>query len=371
MSDLTARKRSSAPPQSEGDGLWRYYEAHRADLEDFWAREHSPVRHEREYRMFGRAVHLRTNAAQVLAAADLCQPLYSAAPPDGQPPINIRVVVNAAPPAAPGPVPDELARYIQYTGDGDWMAMLLGAWGHCQIDLARARALAVITPDLAARPELVSQWLLNTILTNLFMAGGLAMLHATCLVRDERALLLMAPHNSGKSTTALRLALAGNRLLSDSQVYVSAAEAPLGLQLLGFPVGRVKLRADMARDFPQVRPLLEAEQVRHETKYTLDLRQLDPALVQDSVVRPVGIDVCLLRRGAGQPTRRLPAGREEVLRAVVLNSLQTHTDEVWQRNLTVLEPLVERARWHHLEIGSQAEGIVQAVAELWAEAEGV
>jgi hypothetical protein len=251
------------------------------------------------------------------------------------------------------------------------MAVQLGAWGHFQIDLGRGEALAVLTPELARRPELASQWVLNTILTNLFMAGGLAMLHGTCLVRGQRALLLLAPHNSGKSTAALRLALSGWRLMSDSQVYVSPAGGPLGVQLMGFPVGRAKLRADMAEDFPELRPLLQAEAVRHETKYTLDLRQEDPALVQEDAARPAAIEVCLLSRASGGAgTRLAPLERAEALEALVRNSLHAHTEAVWRRNLKALEPLVEGAHWHRLVVGADPAGMIRLIEGLWDDSAG-
>jgi hypothetical protein len=362
-------------PSPTSAALRATYERHRDELEDFWSRGRSRPHQEREFLVFGRPVRLSSNAEDVLAAAEQCRAQYSTAPRVAETPLAIQVVVNPAP-VAPGPAPDELARHIQYTADGDWMAMLLGAWGHCQIDLREGRALAVLTPELAARPDLVSQWLLNTILTNLLMARGLAMLHATCLLRPraapaarglpgDHALLLMAPHNSGKSTTALRLALAGYRLLSDSQVYVAPADAPLGVQLMGFPVGRVRLREDVAQDFPELRPLLEAEAVRHETKYTLDLRRYNPALVQEAAVQPPVMDVCLLRRAPAGPARLTALGEAEVQRAVVLNSLHAHTEAVWERNLAVLAPLVERARWHRLEIGPAADEILAALERIW------
>jgi hypothetical protein len=137
------------------------------------------------------------------------------------------------------------------------------------------------------------------------------------------------------------------------------------VQLLGFPVGRVKLRADVAQDFPELRPVLQAQALRHETKFVLDLHEYDPALVQEAAVVPAVVDVCLLRRARAGGAHLKPVGGEEVLRAVVLNSLQTHTDAVWERNLAALQPLVERARWHRLEFGPEAGGLVQTLQALW------
>ena len=338
------------------------YARHEAALDDFWGRRHNRPRLMREFHVFGRPVRLSSNDEGVLAAGDLSRQLYSTAPAAAEPPLVVQFVVRDAP-IDPGPVPDDLVRHIQYSGEGYWLAMQLGAWGHCQVDLAAGRALAVLTPQLAQQPETVSRCLLNTIFNNLFTARGLSMLHATCLWREGRALLLMAPHNSGKSTTALRLILTGYTLVSDSQVYVARDEA--GIQLMGFPVGRIKLREDMLAEFPRLRPLWMTEQVREETKYTLDLRRLDPALVHAEAIRPSAVELCLLERSDDGRTRCAPATRTEVMEAVMVNSLHYDTADVWKRNLAPIGPLVDRARWHHLAMGAAPEGIVETIASLW------
>jgi hypothetical protein len=201
------------------------------------------------------------------------------------------------------------------------------------------------------------------VLTNFFIGGGYGMLHASCLFRDGRALLLVAPHNAGKSTTALRLALAGYRLVSDSMIFVP----PDGtrLHLLGFPVGRIKLRRDMVAAFPQVTPFLAPEPVGGEIKYSLDLRRLNAALVCTDAVAPGAVDLCLLARGADEQTRLLPVAESTLWEALMYNSLYYDTEAIWQRNLAQIERLVAHAAWHHLVIGSDPEQLVAALDTLW------
>jgi hypothetical protein len=270
--------------------------------------------------------------------------------------------VAQAGPTEPGPVPKDLFDHIQYTGDADWLAIQLGAWGTCHVNLAAGRAVAILAPQLAARPDLVGRCLLNTVITNFFIASGFAMLHASCLLQGSRALLLMAPHNTGKSTTALRLVLAGYRLLSDSMVFVPAHGE--GLDLYGFPVGKIKLRKDMIPAFPQLEPMLETEQVRGETKFSVDLRQIDPAWVQERAFSPSSIDVCLLAQNRRPETLLEPVARAAILEAAMVNSLFYDAREVWRRNWATIERLVDNANWYRLSIGSDPHGIVEAAARL-------
>jgi hypothetical protein len=234
---------------------------------------------------------------------------------------------------------------------------------------------------LADRPDLVSRHLLNTILTN-FAISQTCMLHCTGLIRNERALLLMAPHNSGKSTSALRLVLNGYRLLSDSQVYVRAESEERhagagfsprpagGVELLGFPVGKIKLRRDMVGEFPALAPYLSTEEVRDETKFSVDLRRYDPALVHESAFRPRRIDLCFLTRSDDNRTRLTPATYAEALKASVENSIFYDAPGVWRKNLAQIEGLLGQARLYHLEVGVSPEGIVRALETLGGDGEG-
>ena len=337
------------------------YARHAADLEDFWGRRDNDTTATRDFAVFGHCVRLASNQPGVLAAAEHSAPLYSTAPVVDAPPLLIRLVVRPTP-QTPGPLPQNLFSHITYTGADDWLAIQLGGWGHCQVDLSAGRALAVLSQELASEPEVVSRCLLNTLLNNFMTARGLSMLHATCLARDGRVLLLIAPHGTGKSTSALRLALAGYPLMSDSQMYIS--QQPDRLLLTGFPVGRVRLRRDMLADFPALHALLRPEEVRGETKFTLDLRRVDPALVRDTAVTPERVTLCLLTRHTGADTTLRAAARADVMDVAMQNSLHYARAEAWRANVAGIERLVDMAHAYHLTVGRDTQGLLDAIASL-------
>lgn len=344
-----------------GDELKQIFMEQAHTLEDFWGRRETIPQYERGFTLFGRPARLTSNHALALNALDHSLPLFSTAPATSHTPLSIQFIVRESP-HTPGPPPENLSAITRYTGLDSWLSIQLGAWGHCHIDTAKGTAIAILEPSLAERPDLISRHLLNTIFTNLLFGCGFAMLHCTGLIRDGRVLLLMAPHNSGKSTTALRLVLAGYQLLSDSQIYVSPDSDEL--ELLGFPVGKAKLRKDMVGEFPAVHPFLATEQVRNETKYSLDLRHLEPTWVHDSAFRPTAVDLCLLTRANTEQTQWVPATRLEAMNATIQNSIFYDTPQGWERNLTLIEKCLNHARFHHLRIGRKAEGIVATVNQL-------
>jgi hypothetical protein len=299
----------------------------------------------------------------VLEAAEFSQPLFSSAPLANREPFEIHFVVRPFP-NPPGPLPDNLFDRIQYSGYGGWLALNLGNWGHCHIDLDKGRAWAVLGPELGFRPEAVSRYLLNTILTNFMIAEGLAMIHATAVYRNGRVLLMMADHNNGKSTTALHLTLAGYAFVSDSQIYVEKKDD--AIHLYGFPVGRVKLRQDMLASFPRLATHLKSEPVRREMKFRLDLGLIDPHFVQDGVIRPEKVVLCLLSRGNRPATTWSPAAHSEALESAMVNSLFYDRPTGWKQNFERIEQLVNRADCFHLDLGTEVEGIISAVNELMA-----
>ena len=350
---------------------WReQYAARAADLEDFWGRRTFQPRHVREFRVFGRAATLASNEAAVLETLDYSLPLFSNAPDSDHPPFTLEVVVRPLPLPA-GESVEQVTDHVLYTGQGQWIAIHLGPWGHVFVDLGSGRATAIIAKELAARPDLFSLTVLNTVLLNFCLSNGFGMLHASCLWRDNRALLLMAPHNSGKSTTALRMVvLAGFSLVSDSMIHIVPESNPAFDPLLaGFPVRRIKLRADMVESFPAFRSFVRPERVRDEIKYVLDLERVDPGYVQTGAVRPSAVTLCLLSRGAGDETSWQPASTGEVAGAVMANSLFYDTAEVWRDNLAAIDRLLARARCYHLSIGRDPDRLVAAVETLWAQAD--
>lgn len=344
--------------------LEQLYGQHGHLLEDFWGRRENRPRFQRHFHLFGRLVQVLSNHERVMVAVEWSRVLFSKAPPAGGKGFTIQLVVRPGVQEV-GPPPENLFDYIQYSGYGAWLALHIGAWGQAFIDLEAGTAVVILTPELAARPDIVSRGVLNTVLTNFAIGSGFGMLHATGLVREEgRVLLLMAPHNSGKSTTALRLVMGGFRLLSDSQIYLSPDHE--ALWLMGFPVGMAKLRADMVQEFPQVTPFLELEKVRDEVKYRVNLRRMDPKLFCRRAVEPSAVTLCLLARHGRPESEVRPATREEVMAAVMANSIFYDTAAVWQRNLGLISRLVDGAALHHLMVGTEAAGIVTLAQELCA-----
>ncbi|HEY2982021.1 MAG TPA: hypothetical protein VGJ22_12630 [Anaerolineales bacterium] len=338
------------------------YEKFQARLEDFWGRRLNAPHHERTIHIFGQPVLFDGNDPLALDSAGLAERMYSQAPVRATPPWKVHLTVHN-PDRDPGQPPERLVDLIHYAGTDDWLSIDLDAWGNCFVDLPRAEAHAVLSSSLARQPEQVCLVLLNTILTNLATRHGFSMLHASALVQDDRILLLMAPHGTGKSTTSLRLLSNGYKLLSDSQIYLGEREDELWMG--GFPIGRVKLRGDILPLFPELAGLSRPEPVRDETKHMVELERVDPALAVRDMIPVRKVKFCLLTRGTQVRSEIQPLTADKLWPEIMVNSLHYGRPEVWQQNLRRIALLLEKAELHHLRIGTSEEDILQTVNQMW------
>ncbi|MFW6096784.1 MAG: hypothetical protein ACOC9Z_01845 [Chloroflexota bacterium] len=330
-------------------------------MEDFWGRRECGPRFRRSSHLFGWPVEVSSNRAESLQAVDVSLPLFSSASAIEAAALRVHIVARDMP-FDPGPAPDDLFTRIQYSGHGNWLALHLDAWGLAHVALDEGRALVVVAPSLAYDAHALSRFVLNTVFLNLLENRGFSLIHATSVIANDRVLLLVGDHNSGKSTTALRLALRGYDFVADSMVFIAPQLETL--QLLGFPVGMAKVRGDMVQAFPDLAPLFERQITREEIKFGLDLRRLPAVTVRErAIVAPGAIDVFLVQRHEGGNSRVTPASQAKAYEALFHNSAYWHEAAFWRRHQKQLRRLVRSARCYHLALGSNIEGLLEAVGD--------
>lgn len=339
-----------------------FYREYNGRMEDFWSRRANAPKYERTIHIFGRLVTFYSNHLQVLDSAGIAERLYSFAEHNEEPAWRVVLIVQETGRSL-GVPPARLIDQVQYAGADNWLSIDLAGWGHCFADLARGEAHAILAASLAEDPELVSQILINTILTNFITRHGYSMLHASALVKDDQVLLLQAPHGTGKSTTALRLLSNGYKLLSDSMVYIGEHDGALWLG--GFPIGRIKLREDMLPLFPEFAAEAKTEPVRDETKHRVELDKLDSGLACLEMIPIQRVEYCLLERWDKTNSQLEPLSEEELWPEIMVNSLHYDTPELWNENLSRIKLLLEHASLHRLHIGTSESEILKTVDEVW------
>jgi len=340
----------------------QFVTSHMRGLSDFWHRREGACDLDLAYAAYGYDMIVHTNDGRVLDAARLSALRYSQSDHvDGRRAMTITVLVDAG--LASEGLGDEWTQPPRYLASGPWMTIRalphLFATGHME----NWSVLAIISPALAAQPRLLSRHLFDTMTLNMIMWDGLGLVHASCLVKDNTALLLGAPHNTGKSTTALILALNGYRLLCDGMTYVRVTSN--GLELLGYPVGEAKLRQDVVDLFPGLANG-ETTLVREDIKTIVDLRQMLPDGMTDLSLIPERVILCHLERGEGESTAIEPADPVALLEVMWPESSFVDEPHIMRSNAQALGELLSTAEVYRARLGTAIPEIRLAFDRLLA-----
>lgn len=328
-------------------------------LEDFWSRQANAQTHTFEFAPFGMPVIITANRPEPLETAiRLSAERFSEAGRlEGQV-IRLQLVVDDR---TSGPAPYDLPDRLRYQGVGEWISLSAGEWGHGFANLAMGEAVIFLSPALAEKPRLVSRYFIDHYLLN-FVLTRWAMLHASCVLdpHRKRLILMIAPHNTGKSTTALHLLRAGYHLLADGMA-LFRQEGP-AFVAGGYPIGEVKLRDDVLARFPEYGGF--PVRVREHRKTVVCLRTTHPDRIIETVIVPSSVQLCFVERGKPAQTDVIPLSPDEAWTGIMANTVYWDEPARLAPHTGPLQALLRIARVYRLKIGSDPAGIIAAIGGL-------
>ncbi|HLF26103.1 MAG TPA: hypothetical protein VJG32_07195 [Anaerolineae bacterium] len=328
--------------------------------DDFWSRRANAQAHAFECAPYGIPTRMTANDPDVLRAAQSSARRYSTAAGEGSTsdPITIQIVVRQA---ADAPVPDDLPEQLVYSGVGEWITVAAGAWGHGFANLRTRSACIFLARALAEEVRLVSRYFIDHYVLNLALTEW-AMLHASCVLDPgrEHLILMVAAHNTGKSTTALHLLRAGYVFLSDGMALL---RQDTGRWIVGgYPIGEVKLRDDVLAWFPEYSG--ETTRVREQQKTIVDLRAAHPNRVAEALIAPAQIHLCFVERRDRSDTQLTPADRADAAQMLSANTVFWNESAQLEHNTATLHHLLQTASLHRLFLGADPDGISTALNQL-------
>jgi hypothetical protein len=154
-----------------------------------------------------------------------------------------------------------------FRGRNQYVHADYGSDGSVWFDLKARAVSGIVSEGLIADAELFRRNVLSVIAGVLAPSIGLIGLHAGCVVRDGKAVLLAASSGVGKSTLTLALALRGWSLLSDDWTFL--AGEPTGLSVWGM-LTALKLLPDAVRYYPSLAVLCPAPALNGEMSFEVD-----------------------------------------------------------------------------------------------------
>jgi hypothetical protein len=262
------------------------------------------------------------------------------------------------------PLPRDPSSALKYTGIGEWIMLSAGEWGHSFANLETRLACIALSRSLAADVRFVSRYFIDHYILNFALADW-AMLHASCVLDAQRQTLIVmvATHNAGKSTTALRLARAGYAFLADGMALFQEMKPSEGsLVVGGYPIGEVKLRDDVRAWFPEYSG--DRALVREQQKTIVNLRSAHSTRVVDRLVQPATIHLCFVERGDAPDTLLSPATSDDALPILAANTVYWNDAAKLEHNSATLRHLLRIAHLHRLRIGSDPDALIAAFNRL-------
>jgi len=154
-----------------------------------------------------------------------------------------------------------------FRGRNQYVHADYGRDGSVWFDLKARAVSGIVSERLVEDDELFRRNVLAVIAGVLAPSIGLIGLHAGCVVRDGKAVLLAASSGVGKSALTLALALRGWSLLSDDWTFL--AGEPTGLSVWGM-LTTLKLLPDAVRYYPSLSSLCPSPALNGEMSFEIN-----------------------------------------------------------------------------------------------------
>jgi hypothetical protein len=239
------------------------------------------------FQPMGFNLEITSNSLAVLKAAETSFGWFGPARNNATPDFTFRLLTHQESGKPPG-------RPI-FRREGEMIFHTAGPQATLVANLSQGQAFGYFSPAVVADQAYFRWHFLELALFQMLEASGFMGVHASALVKNDRAIMLRAPSGGGKSTLAYAGARGRFQALAEDVVWV----APQNGRWWGLP-GSFHLLPDARSLFPELANYRPVVQTSGEMKLVLNLEQLRPASTV-GVARPG--KVVFVIRTPNQPSR--------------------------------------------------------------------
>ncbi|MEO8657528.1 MAG: hypothetical protein ABI693_03620 [Bryobacteraceae bacterium] len=293
---------------------------------------------------------LETTSARILEAAKeswgSCEKLFH------RPPIRVRAGVsgNQDQPIAWPPTFRSNVHLLSITGDGGNIAA---------VDLKTGFAFSWVTEEVAAQRDEYRYFFLEAMVYSLLSGKYLAAIHAACVERNGRGLLLCGETSAGKSSLAYACARRGWTYVSDDAINIVRGSKALALVGNCFSL---RLRPDAPELFPELLHYLARRRPNGKTNLELRPAELD-GFKLSMTSRPSRLMFLNRRRGASPIIS--PINAEEALKR--LSSLPPYgppsLHRAWMRSISGLVKQLTAAEFTYSNLDEAVSRLEEVMDE--------
>ena len=234
--------------------------------------EQTEATHEKLFFLMGKPLLFQTNHEGLLEAAEDAFRRFKVQPGKfDQPPLTLRLLLHeSSRTTSAAAVPSN----VIYRTQGHLYYIAVDEENTATADLSAGYAFGFLTHELAADlPKVRFVFLEGLALAMLQVRHHYAGLHASCVVKNGRAILFQGSAGRGKTTLAYACARRGFQLLGEDGVLVECG--PAGYRLWGSP-WKIHLLPDAINFFPELQDEEPRLQINREWKLEVDPEKYFP-----------------------------------------------------------------------------------------------
>lgn len=295
----------------------------------------------------GFPVRVSSNSPEVLECARESWGMFG--PEFACEPVDVRVVVQDE---------GELAQQPEFRASGHLFSVVSDRHNYAVLDLDRLFAFAFVSRRTLRDHAWFRWYFLDLMGLFLISQRHVAAVHAACVAREGKGILLSGESCAGKSTLAWACARAGWSYVSDDACWLPIDGD--GREVLGWS-HQVRFRDDAPGLFPELEGLIS--RIRPNGKLSIEVPTAAFPAIRTASRTGVGAVVFLDRSGRREPGYEpVPA---EHAAELLLGELAMHREVQRARYRKAVERLLEHAPAYRLRYRTLEEGIA-LVGELHA-----
>jgi hypothetical protein len=245
----------------------------------------------------GFAVEIETDAPEIAAAAELAWRRYSHS--RAGEPIRIRVTVSGEREAAGGPPRVEF--------DGAWMSIVRSGANRARANLSSGTAEIRVTRDVAADPAYFNYHFLKPLTYLLLAPRHFAFVHASCVARNGRAMILCGDAFAGKTCLAFACARRGWTFLSGDATHLLHDSEDFSV--VGRPFS-IRFRESAKELFPELAAWPAVMRPNGKASIEIETERLG----LETALRAPASHIVFLERSAAGIARLAPVAVDEAIR---------------------------------------------------------
>jgi hypothetical protein len=226
--------------------------------------------------------------------------------------------------------------------------------------IGEGRAVGQVNPGHDATDWQLTHLFLLIVLLEMLRGQGLFWLHASCVAREGRGALFVGQTRSGKTTTAINLALHGFDILAEDRVFVRPGGG--GATVYGFPLD-VAVTPQTVNLLPELAAYLD-DQTGARVKRRLPIDEVFADRLAASCT-PTLLMFPRVERIPATFTRLI--SRADALRRLLPNSMLASQPGVAGQHFAAISALVEVCRCYELALGRDVGAVPGLIGKLLGE----